>query len=279
LPAGVNLETIRVLTVDDDSDIRESLGEILKEMGVAACDAAETGEDALTLIQERSAYDVYFVDWKIPGVNGSELVRAIRERGVNNSIIVMSSSAEWDAIADEVKSAGVDRFLHKPIFPFLVADVIGECLGGKALSSEEAQPEETDAFEGYHLLLAEDVLINREIVLSFLEPTLLAIDCAENGAEAVRLYSAAPEKYDMIFMDMQMPEMDGLEATRRIRALDAPRAKNVPIIAMTANVFREDVENCLAAGMNAHIGKPLDFDEVLEKLREYLPQGHEGSVT
>ncbi|MDR0653257.1 MAG: response regulator, partial [Synergistaceae bacterium] len=97
------------------------------------------------------------------------------------------------------------------------------------------------------------------------------IDCAENGAEAVRLYSEAPGKYDMIFMDVQMPEVDGYEATRRIRALDASQAKKVPIVAMTANVFREDVAKCLAAGMNDHVGKPLDLEEVLDRLRKYLP--------
>ena len=99
---------------------------------------------------------------------------------------------------------------------------------------------------------------------------LFRSDCAENGAEAIELFSQNPERYDMIFMDLQMPEVDGLEATRRIRALDFPRAKEIPIIAMTANVFKEDIENCLAAGMNDHIGKPLDFDELLKRLRRYL---------
>jgi CheY-like chemotaxis protein len=102
------------------------------------------------------------------------------------------------------------------------------------------------------------------------EPTRVNIDCAENGAVAVRMFTASPEKYDMIFMDVQMPEMDGYEATRQIRALDAPRAKTIPIIAMTANVFSEDVEKCLAAGMNGHLGKPLDFNKVLNKLHVYL---------
>ena len=97
------------------------------------------------------------------------------------------------------------------------------------------------------------------------------MDCAENGAVAVRMFSADPDRYDMIFMDLQMPEMDGYEATRRIRALDVPRAGQIPIVAMTANVFREDVDKCLAAGMNAHVGKPLNFDEVLEKLHTHLP--------
>jgi len=98
----------------------------------------------------------------------------------------------------------------------------------------------------------------------------LIFDCAENGVEAVRLFSEAPDKYDLIFMDVQMPVMDGLDATRQIRALDYENAKNIPIIAMTANVFREDIEKCLEAGMNAHVGKPLDIDEVLDQLRRHI---------
>jgi len=125
-------------------------------------------------------------------------------------------------------------------------------------------------FEGRRILLAEDVEINREIVLALLEPTLLTIDCAENGVEAVRIFNDAPDLYDMIFMDVQMPQMDGYEATRRIRELDTPKAKSIPIIAMTANVFREDVEKCLEVGMNDHVGKPLDFDEIIKILHMYI---------
>ncbi|MDR3165707.1 MAG: response regulator, partial [Synergistaceae bacterium] len=112
--------------------------------------------------------------------------------------------------------------------------------------------------------------INREVVLAFLEPTNLSIDCAENGSEVVRMFEQSPDKYDLIFMDIQMPEMDGYEATRRIRAMDFEHAKTVPIIAMTANVFGEDVARCLAAGMNEHIGKPLDLSDVMSKLKKYL---------
>ena len=138
------------------------------------------------------------------------------------------------------------------------------------INSSQINSSEIESFEGYTILLAEDVDINREIVLALLEPTSVAIDCAANGAEAVELFSASPGKYDMIFMDVQMPEMDGYEATQCIRALDAPNAKSVPIVAMTANVFREDVERCHAAGMDDHVGKPLDFGEVLSKMRRYL---------
>jgi CheY-like chemotaxis protein len=157
-------------------------------------------------------------------------------------------------------------------------DFINESLGGLRKTIAEEAP--VDDFGGFRILLAEDVEINREIVMTILEPTHIAVDCAENGAEAVRLYCGAPEKYDMIFMDIQMPEMDGYEATRRIRAFEASRRETpklvskspegISILAMTANVFREDIEKCLQAGMNDHVGKPLDFDEVLAKLRKYL---------
>ncbi|MDR2768244.1 MAG: response regulator [Treponema sp.] len=126
-----------------------------------------------------------------------------------------------------------------------------------------------DSFTGRRILLAEDVEINREIVLALLEPAGFTIDCAENGAEAVAAFNARPD-YDIIFMDIHMPEVDGYEATRKIRKLDIPRAQSVPIVAMTANVFRQDIEKCLAAGMNAHIGKPLNFNEVVAVLRKYL---------
>ena len=125
-------------------------------------------------------------------------------------------------------------------------------------------------FSGRCILLAEDVEINREIVLAMLEKTRLEIDCAVDGMQAVRMFSDAEERYDMIFMDVQMPEMDGLEATRKIREIGTDKALNIPIIAMTANVFLEDVEKCLAAGMNGHLGKPLDFDEVIQALQQYI---------
>jgi CheY-like chemotaxis protein len=125
-------------------------------------------------------------------------------------------------------------------------------------------------FTGKKLLVAEDVEINREILMSLLEDTGIGIDCAGNGVEAVEMVSAAPDKYDAILMDVQMPKMDGLEATRLIRARNVRRLKNIPIIAMTAHVFKSDIEECLKAGMNEHIGKPIDIDDVLKKLNKYL---------
>jgi CheY-like chemotaxis protein len=135
--------------------------------------------------------------------------------------------------------------------------------------TEDYQPVQMD-LSAYQAMLAEDVDTNREIVYALLEPTGLRLRGAENGVEAVEMFEADPRAFDLIFMDIQMPLMDGLEATRRIRALDNPWAKQVPIVAMTANVFKEDIERCLAAGMNDHVGKPLDIKEVLRKLHAYL---------
>jgi signal transduction histidine kinase len=150
-------------------------------------------------------------------------------------------------------------------------------IGESAVDTRAEDPEENGgaakeeaSFAGRRILLAEDVEINREIVLSLLEPTELAIDQAENGREAYEKFAANPAIYDLIFMDIHMPEVDGYEAARLIRKLDHPKAREVPIVAMTANVFKEDVERCLAAGMNDHIGKPLDFDGVMAILRKYL---------
>jgi signal transduction histidine kinase/DNA-binding response OmpR family regulator len=269
LAPGVNWKNIRVMAVDDEDDVREFFAEIARRMGFA-CDVAGDAAEALALIERNGAYDIYFIDWKMPGMNGIELTREIKRRESDDSVVILISSSDWNAIAEEGKSVGVNRYLSKPIFPSSIADLLNECLGAHDASGDDRA--DTDAFGGRCVLLVEDVEVNREIVLSLLEPTKLEIDCAENGVEAVRMFTASPEKYDMIFMDVQMPEMDGYEATRQIRALGFPKAGTTPIIAMTANVFREDVEKCLAAGMNGHVGKPLNFNDVLEKLREYLTE-------
>jgi signal transduction histidine kinase/DNA-binding response OmpR family regulator len=272
LNPGVNWGNIRVMAVDDDPGVIGYLGEIMRQFGLQ-CSFANCGEEALALLDNEAPYDLYFIDWKMPDIDGIELTRRIRKRVGVKSVVIMISAMEWSAIADDAKDAGVDKFLPKPLFPSSIADCINECLGVSSTMSDDESPcGSAECFDGYKVLLAEDVEINREIVLTLFEPTLLKFECAENGAEAVRMFSESPDEYDMILMDVQMPEMDGYEATRRIRALDSQRAKDVPIVAMTANVFRADIEKCLASGMNDHLGKPIDFDEAIKKLRLYLPK-------
>ncbi|MDR3185511.1 MAG: response regulator [Christensenellaceae bacterium] len=155
-------------------------------------------------------------------------------------------------------------------FTFVIQLNIDNSVRSEDISPTTEIDDITDVFKGHTLLLAEDIEINREIVVDLLSDTGITIDCAENGIIAYDMFEANPEKYEMIFMDIHMPEQDGYEATRRIRAIDNNFAKKVPIVAMTANVFREDIEKCLSAGMNDHIGKPIDFAEVLEKLFKYI---------
>jgi CheY-like chemotaxis protein len=275
---GVRLQNIRVLTVDDDFETLEYFMRIAEQLGIA-CDAANSGAEALGLIESGNIYDIYFIDWKMPEMNGIELTGEIRKREQERGVAVMITAAEWSEIEKEAVESGVDRFLPKPVLPSAVAECINEIICADMPDGESPHGGDSeftiDGLKGHCILLAEDVEINREIVVTLFEPAGLSIDCAVNGLEAVRMFSENPGKYDVILMDVQMPEMDGLEATRRIRALNAANAKTIPIVAMTANVFKEDVERCLESGMNDHVGKPLDFDEVVAKLRGYIKShGH-----
>jgi len=272
LDPDVNLSNVRIMAVDDDKDILDYFMEISHEFKVR-CDTAISGEEALKLLDKNGGYHIYFVDWKMPGMDGIQLASEIKtHHAETKSIVIMITAAEWTTIETEARKTGVDRFLSKPLFPSHIADIINEALGIDRNRIEEANSNIKGVFSGRRLLLVEDVDINREIVMELLEPTGIEIDCAANGRDAVRMFSEAPHKYDIIFMDVQMPEMDGYEATRRIRALNYPNAKTIRIIAMTANVFREDIERCLEAGMDNHLGKPLDFIEIINKLRHYLPK-------
>jgi CheY-like chemotaxis protein len=270
LEAGVNWGNIRVLAVDDEPETLEYFSSIMERFGVL-CDTAESGQAALALI-EKAPYDIYFIDWRMPGFDGIELTEKIKQnKGNKKSVVVMISATEWTTIEEKATEAGVDRFIPKPLFPSAIADCINECLGLSSRGIIIPAPDVSLVnFEKYCVLLAEDVDINREILVALLEPTGIRIETAENGRFAVNMFAANPERYDVIFMDLQMPEMDGYSATRAIRSLDLPRAQSIPIIAMTANVFREDVDNCLAAGMNDHLGKPLDVKEVIRVLQKYL---------
>jgi len=267
---GVNWDNVKIMAVDDDKDILDYFQDIMHGFGTK-CDTAMSGQDALALIGINGMYDIYFVDWKMPDMDGIMLAKELKAKSSSpeHTIVIMISAAEWSIVADEAKKAGVDKFLSKPLFPSAIADAITEAIGLHDQPKKEITVNNV-YFNGFKILLAEDVEINREIVDALIEPTLLKMDCAENGVEAVSMFQKSPEDYDLILMDVQMPEMDGYEATRRIRQSNHPRAKTIPIIAMTANVFREDVERCLKAGMNEHIGKPLNMEEFFSMLQRYL---------
>jgi CheY-like chemotaxis protein/HPt (histidine-containing phosphotransfer) domain-containing protein len=245
------------------------LGDLFREINVE-CDVAADGFKALELIEERGTYDIYFIDWRMPGMDGIELTKKIR--GYKNggpSVVIMITAMDWEKIKDDAQEAGVNKHMLKPLFSSTIIDIINECLqtGGIEAPDDEFIKNE---FEGKKLLLAEDIEINRVILKKYLEDTGILIDDAENGQEALDMVEANPGVYDLVFMDVQMPKMDGLDATRRIRALSDPCAASVPIVAMTANVFKSDIEECLEAGMNGHIGKPVDIEKVFEALRKYL---------
>jgi signal transduction histidine kinase/CheY-like chemotaxis protein len=285
------MENIRALVVDDSEELREYFLSMAARIGFS-CDAAASGFEALRMLDRGNKYDIYFVDWAMPEMDGIELSRKLQEKTEGRTVIVMISSIEWEKIEVAARSAGVKGFLPKPLYPSYVVDCINQNLSiGAPLAGRKEEAGETREalnLAGKRILIAEDIEINREIVITLLEPLGLEIVCAENGLEALNLFKADPGRYDLIFMDVHMPEMDGYEATRRIREFEAASgkapdtagdgrreslAKKAPIIAMTANVFAEDIDKCLAAGMNDHVGKPLDFNQVLERLRKHLVNG------
>jgi signal transduction histidine kinase/DNA-binding response OmpR family regulator len=269
LPAGVDWTNVRILAVDDAEETREYFLQTATKLGIA-CDTASDGGEALASIACAGGYDIYFIDWKMPDMDGIELSRRVRSQFGPEPVIVITSSAEWSEISEEALGAGVSRFIRKPLSMSSIADCLNELFDFSATQQPGLAADEFPDFSSHRILLAEDIEVNREIVLALLEPTGLQIDCAVDGREALERFCEDPARYDLIFMDVQMPEMDGCETTQKIRALDDPHAQSIPIVAMTANVFREDVENCLTAGMNDHIGKPLDLPGVVAILRKWL---------
>ena len=265
----------RILVTDDSEEIREYFLHLMEALHIE-CDVASDGRRALEMLESSKAepYNIHFIDWQMPGMDGIELTRRVKEMSGDSAVVIMISSQDWNTIEKEAVSAGVDHFMPKPLFPSTLIDAINKCMGlepyeDAAEARRDVQQKILD-FSERTALIAEDVDINREIMTAVLTSTGLRIDYAENGKIAVDLFSADAEKYDLILMDINMPEMDGFEATRLIRSMEHPRAREIPIIAMTANVFREDVVKCLDAGMNDHIGKPIDAAVLFQMLEQYL---------
>ena len=268
-PEEMRLDGISALIADDDPVLLDTAAEALESMGACA-DRAENGTEALEKIRSRHAaekdYDVIILDWKMPGMDGVETIRQIRTTAENRIPILLTSAYDWSDIEDEAKNAGSDGFIAKPLFRSRLYEKISGLLRNEAKPA--AEEENYSDLAGMHILVAEDNDINWEIISAMLGMLGITSERAENGRICVdRMAEAAENRYDLIFMDVQMPEMNGLDATRNIRSLENKWAASIPIIAMTANAFSEDIAECRKAGMDGHIAKPVDLKLVVHEIR------------
>ena len=263
---------MRILVVDDDAIDAEHARIVLDEAGIKA-DTCFSGREALQLLELRHTkhepYNLVLLDWKMPEMDGLEVAKEIRKRYDKETTVIILTAFSWDEIMDEALHAGVDSFLAKPLFSSNVIDEFERIArkNNMSLYKEKNRAE----LKGRRILLAEDIMINAEIMKQIIMMREAEIDHAENGRIALEMFKASePGHYDAILMDVRMPEMDGLETTAAIRALDRPDARRIPIIAMTANAFDEDVQQSLQAGMNAHLSKPVEPERLYETLEELI---------
>ncbi len=259
-----------VLVIDDDQIALEHAEIILGQVGLS-CETAESGWEGIDKVRirhgRREDYDLILIDWKMPEMDGIETTRQIRSIVGSDTPIIILTSFNWDDIADEAKDAGVDTFVPKPLFADNVMEEFREAFRRK----NETLVNKTADLEGRRILLAEDVAVNAEIMMMVLSMREMEVDLAENGQIAVDLFAEhEPGYYAAILMDMRMPVMDGLEATRIIRSMEKEDAKTIPIIALTANAFDEDVQQSLQAGLNAHLSKPVEPEALYETLEKLI---------
>ena len=265
-----NPKELSVLAVDDDPIALDHAQIVLGQAGIS-CETAVSGAEALEKVKLRHArrddYDLLLVDWKMPEMDGVEATRRIRSVVGHDLPIIILTSYNWDEIAEEAKHAGVDSFVAKPLFAGSVLEQFREAFRRK----REHQTVRRADLEGRHILLAEDVEVNAEIMVMVLGMRGIEADVAENGRIAVDKYlEHSAGYYDAILMDMRMPEMDGLEATRAIRDSGRGDAESIPIIALTANAFDEDVQRSMQAGLNAHLSKPVEPDALFDTLETLI---------
>ncbi len=269
------LEGLRSLVVDDDFNVCDSVSKMLKSIGMRSewtTSGREAAYRAKSAYEDGDPYHTYIIDWQMPETSGIETARKIRKVVGQDTPIIILTAYDWADIEEEAKSAGITAFCAKPLFmsDLKSALLAANNIGGRNQSEEEAVWTQID-YSGKRLLLVEDNELNREIAQVILEEAGFMIECAPDGTDAVAMIEAASEGYyDAVLMDVQMPVMNGYEATKAIRAMERKDVKNLPIIAMTANAMEEDKETALKSGMNAHIAKPLDIELLMSTLRRFL---------
>ena len=267
----INPEEMSVLIIDDDEVACEHARLVLEKAGISS-EIAMSGAEAVEKVKLRHArrtpYNLILVDWKMPDMDGVETTRRIREIVGNESAIIILTAYRWDDVLEEALQAGVDSFIPKPLFATVVIEEFKSAIKKKSMQGGEVKKAD---LSGKRILLAEDMQVNAEIMLMVLEMREMLVDTAENGRIALEKFEESePGYYDAILMDVRMPEMDGLEATKRIRGLEREDAKQIPIIALTANAFDEDVQRSLQVGMNAHLSKPVEPERLYQTLEEFI---------
>ena len=271
-PLIPELHNCRALVVDDDFNTCDSVSCMLQQIGLRA-EWTLSGKEAVLRtrqsVMRNDNYSVYVIDWLLPDMNGIEVARRIRKETGEQVPIIVLTAYDWSDIEDEARDAGITAFCSKPLF----LSELRSCLLSVVNAEEAGEKESAEpalANTG-HILLVEDNALNQEIAVAILEEAGLTVDTAENGRIAVDILSQSkPDYYQLVLMDVQMPVMNGYEATRLIRQMEDPKISQIPILAMTANAFEEDKQEALRAGMNGHIAKPINIKKLLELLGELL---------
>ncbi len=267
------LKGFRALVADDDFNTCSSVTKMLSTIGMRP-DWTTSGKEAVLRTklarEQNDSYRAYIIDWLMPDMNGIEVVRRIRGMIGDEAPIIILTAYDWSDIEEEARKAGVTAFCSKPIFMSELREILESPFAIQGMSSEDQR---VLSFEGRKILLVEDNELNQEIAVEILQETGFIMDVADDGAVAVeKIKESEPGRYDLILMDIQMPILNGYEATKQIRALNKPGVSDIPIIAMTANAFDEDKKAAFAAGMNGHIAKPIDIPKLMELLTEILKE-------
>ncbi len=271
----VHHNVTRVLVVDDEEDVCMDIKELMAGTGVDV-EYAITGQDAIKAVEkatnDKKDFHIVLLDWKMPSMDGVETARRIREKVGRDLPIMVLTSYSFDDIEAEARAAGIDLFMSKPFFVSNFKRAVMEIRSDGAAAEVNPEPENM-SLKGLKVLAAEDNEINAEILTELLDIEEVSCDIASNGQEAVDKFTASKVgQYDIIFMDIQMPVMNGYEAARAIRASKHKRAKTIPIIAMTANAFDDDVKAAIDSGMNAHLAKPIDMDKLKQLVIKILDE-------